>query len=234
MILRIAAIGLLLLATVPSGTAGAGPGKRGDAAFHRANESIRARFARLETEGLPDPAFRKEAGKAHAAVASFLLAYPDGGPAAYDKWKKHAGFLAVRMDSLKDAAGTDRSRHLSRAKLLFGALICSAVVDRAKRESKPVLLLLSTSVSCACTMEKCGEQERILSGAERRLKGRVLVVTVDAYHRYDLQQRFEAYFQPTLLVLGADGREIRRFENAVAKEKDILAAIGEARSKHGS
>ena len=96
------------------------------------------------------------------------------------------------------------------------------VEDIGSRLGERATLVQFSTAFC----QPCRATRRILTDVAGRVDG-VAHVEIDAESRLDLVRRLDILRTPTVLVLDADGRVVRRASGQPRKE-DVLAALGAA------
>ncbi len=87
------------------------------------------------------------------------------------------------------------------------------------------VFVLSTSMSCECTLEMCYENESEVEKLHKENPGLFDYAVVDCYTNIDLQTRYEVGFIPVVVILDSSNQEIKRFvrqENLFIQLKNYL------------
>jgi hypothetical protein len=189
-----------------------------------------AALAQLERSSGNDPAFA-DACRACDRALNDVHRQAEGATASPADQERWLGLARGRFDSLAIVPRTQRAAAIAQYALAARSSLASDLIQRATAANRPMALLFSTSMSCACTLAKCASLERLFQTMRASSKDIDLIV-VDGYHRADLQEKYRAAFLPTLLFIAPDGTEFKRFENTTltdaewnAESLHFLAAI---------
>lgn len=176
-----------------------------------AMENCLAALRRLERTAMKDYAFAEACATADKALQS-VHAHADGASLARTDQERLYGLARGRFDSLAAVPLAQRVSAIVKYALAVRSYLASDLIERAHARKRPVALLFSTSMSCACTLERCGNLEQLLN-ADRGASREVDCIVVDGYHRPDLQEQYKAAFLPTIVLVAPGGKEYKRFED---------------------
>lgn len=88
--------------------------------------------------------------------------------------------------------------------LQFSSVFYYYCHDKFFSSPKTKIILLSTSMSCYCTLEMCMDQTIDLMKFVKENGDKYDYWVIDSYEHNDLQIKYEAWFTPTVLVFNAD------------------------------
>lgn len=87
--------------------------------------------------------------------------------------------------------------------------------------SREKIIIFSTSLSCECTLELCYKNESEIQKLYLENPNKINYAVIDCFAEYDLQNKFNIGFIPTVIVLDVNDNEIERFE----REDDIYSKV---------
>lgn len=116
----------------------------------------------------------------------------------------------IFLDSLDQAENVDSLKKAFRAvNNKFNALSYNYFYEKAVNSSKQKILVFSTSMSCECTLEMCYQQESEVQKFCRENDYDYAVI--DSWEDFEIQQKHNIGFVPTIIFLDANNTEIKRF-----------------------
>jgi hypothetical protein len=86
------------------------------------------------------------------------------------------------------------------------------------------VILFSTSMSCACTLKMCEDQEFALYFLGSSHPDLLTVIVVDAFLQDELVKKHTVTFLPTVVVLDESNKELARFEHG-EKIREIIESL---------
>lgn len=89
--------------------------------------------------------------------------------------------------------------------------------------SREKIIMVSTSMSCECTLEMCYKQEMEIQNLANQNPGMFEYAVIDGYYEYELSDKYQAGFMPTVIVLDSSNNEIKR----LVREEDIYTPLHE-------
>jgi thiol-disulfide isomerase/thioredoxin len=153
-------------------------------------------------------------GRAYRAVAID----PHGRNVSFERFDP--GFTEAEEKAKADVYAPDRAAPRAKEPLAFGHDLAAAL-ERAKREKKRVLVDFETTWCGPCKlMDQLVYSAQPVVDAARE----VIAVKVDGDEHKDLVKRFQVGGYPTMILLDADGKELRRGSgyHSVAKMVEML------------
>jgi len=79
------------------------------------------------------------------------------------------------------------------------------------KSTKQKVLIFSTSMSCECTLEICCKQEAEIQKLCKENPAVFDYAVVDCFTNFDLQNKYDVGFIPTVIVMDTKNNEIKRF-----------------------
>lgn len=102
---------------------------------------------------------------------------------------------------------------------IFGKYFHNMMVPSNKKK----IIIASTSMSCECTLEMCYKQEMEIQNMLNNNPGMFEYAVIDGYYEYELADKYQAGFMPTIIILDSKNNEVIR----LVREEDIYTPISE-------
>lgn len=93
----------------------------------------------------------------------------------------------------------------------FNSLFGNYFFNELKNSSKRKVIIFSTSMSCECTFEMCYQQECEIQNLLKKNPDLFDYAVVNSYSNYNLQNKYEIGFIPTIILFDSNNKEIKRF-----------------------
>lgn len=107
----------------------------------------------------------------------------------------------------------------------FNTVACKYFYEKLMQSQKRKIVVLSTSISCPCTLEMCYKQE---AEVQKFCKENPLAydyAIIDTWTNSDIQNKYQAGFVPTVIELSEDNLVMNRFsrsEKLIALLKELI------------
>lgn len=132
-----------------------------------------------------------------------------------------AGSFEVFELLVKSKPQTDSLRKVFRVvNYNFNSIFGRYFYEELFNSTKQNVLVFSTSMSCECTLEMCSKQEAEIQQLCKENPTVIDYAVVDCFTNFDLQNKYDVGFIPTVIVMDKANKEIKRFvreENIVDK-----------------
>lgn len=116
----------------------------------------------------------------------------------------------IFLDSLNQVENIDSLKKTFRAvNNKFNALSYNYFYEKAVNSSKQKILVFSTSMSCECTLEMCYQQETEVQKFCK--ENNYDYAVIDTWEDFEIQQKYNIGFVPTIIFLDSNNTEIKRF-----------------------
>ncbi|MFH1195805.1 MAG: hypothetical protein V1720_08820 [bacterium] len=89
--------------------------------------------------------------------------------------------------------------------------------------NKKKIIIVSTSLSCEYTLEMCYKQEMEIQRLLKQNPGMVEYAVIDGYYEYELADKYQAGFMPTIIILNSKNDELKRY----VREETVLTKLKE-------
>ncbi len=104
---------------------------------------------------------------------------------------------------------------------IYGEYLYNEIISPTGKK----IIVLSTSMSCECTLELCYKNESEVEKLHKENPGLFDYAVVDCYTNSDLQTKYEVGFIPVVVILDSSNQEVKRFvreENIFIQLKNYL------------
>ena len=105
----------------------------------------------------------------------------------------------------------------------FNSLFGNYLLDELNNSSKKKIIIISTSMSCECTLELCYKNEAEVQKLQKVNTDLFDYAVVDCFTNFDLQSKYEVGFIPAVLILDSKNKELKRFE----REENLYSKLNE-------
>jgi hypothetical protein len=105
---------------------------------------------------------------------------------------------------------------------IFGKYFHNAMFSSNKKK----IIIVSTSMSCECTLEMCYKQEMEIQNLANKNPWMFEYAVIDGYYEYELADKYQAGFMPTIVVLDSDSKEIKRFVREEGVYSKLINILG--------